>query len=130
MSSLTGLYFVVGCQSEGTNSNKISASVRSNVIDTKLNQFVSIGNDNSITLFNHRPEMGQGTFQSIPMIIAEELEVDIDKVIVRQAEANRALYGNQMVVGSRSIQTEFEKLRTMGATAREMLKQAAANSFL
>jgi len=129
LSSLTGLYFVVGCQSEGTNSNKISASVRSNVIDTKLNQFVSIGNDNSITLFNHRPEMGQGTFQSIPMIIAEELEVDIDKVIVRQAEANRALYGNQMVVGSRSIQTEFEKLRTMGATAREMLKQAAANKW-
>ena len=96
-------------------------------IPIELNQFFSIGKDGSIVLFNHRPEMGQGTYQSIPMIVAEELEVDIDQVEIRQSKANRELYGNQMVVGSRSIQTEFEKLRIMGAAAREMLKQAAAN---
>ena len=72
--------------------------------------------------------MGQGTYQSIPMILAEELEVEIDKIEIRSAVANSNLYGNQMVVGRYpSIQSEFEKLRKMGATAREMLRQAAAN---
>lgn len=94
-----------------------------------LNQFISIGTDGSIVLFNHRPEMGQGTFQSIPMILAEELEVGMDQIEIRQSIASQSLYGSQMVVGSRSIQTEFEKLRKMGATARELLKQAAANKW-
>jgi isoquinoline 1-oxidoreductase beta subunit len=80
-------------------------------------------------MFNHRPEMGQGTFQAIPMILAEELEVDINKVHIKQSAASRELYGSQMVVGSRSIQTEFDKLRIMGATARDMLRQAAANRW-
>ncbi len=94
-----------------------------------LNQFISIGTDGVVTLLNHRPEMGQGTFQSIPMILAEELDVDIEKVIIKPSAANSSLYGSQMVVGSRSIQTEFEKLRKMGAAAREILKQAAATKW-
>lgn len=80
-------------------------------------------------LYNHRPEMGQGTYQSIPMILAEELEVDIEKVEIRPSAANSELYGSQMVVGSRSIQSEFEKMRKMGAAAREVLRQAAANKW-
>jgi isoquinoline 1-oxidoreductase beta subunit len=94
--------------------------------EVDLNQFISIDSNGKVVLFSHRPEMGQGTFQSIPMILAEELEVDIAKVEIRQSIANRQLYGSQMVVGSRSIQSEYEKLRKMGAGAREMLKQAAA----
>jgi len=94
-----------------------------------LNQFILIGTDNSVVLLNHRPEMGQGTYQSIPMILAEELEVDISKIEIKPSIADSKLYGSQMVVGSRSIQTEFEKLRTMGAAAREMLRQAAANRW-
>ena len=94
-----------------------------------LNQFISIDSKGVVTLFNHRPEMGQGTYQSIPMILAEELEVDIDKVQIKQSVASRKLYGSQMVVGSRSIQTEYQKLRKMGASAREVLKQAAANHW-
>ena len=73
--------------------------------------------------------MGQGTYQSIPMILAEELEVSMDQISILPSAANAKLFGNQMVVGSRSIQTEFEKLRKMGAAAREMLKQAAANRW-
>lgn len=129
LSSLTGMYFVVGCRQGPETSSTISATVTSDAPSTKMNQFISIGEDNTITLFNHRAEMGQGTYQSIPMILAEELEVDIHDVIIRQSEADRELYGSQMVVGSRSIQTEFEKLRKMGATAREMFKQAAANRW-
>ena len=129
VSSITGVFLIIGCKPGGNSSTAVTAEISNNVIGIPINQFISIGTDNSITLFNHRPEMGQGTFASIPMILAEELEVDINKVLVKQSEANKDLYGSQMVVGSRSIQTEFDKLRKMGATAREMLKQAAANRW-
>lgn len=129
MSSVSGAFLIIGCVPGSENSKKIIAKLATEQTGINLNQFIAIGKDNSITLFNHRPEMGQGTYQSIPMILAEELEVDIDKINIKQSEANNNLYGSQMVVGSRSIQTEFEKLRMMGAAAREMLKQAAANTW-
>ncbi|MBK5280239.1 MAG: xanthine dehydrogenase family protein molybdopterin-binding subunit, partial [Bacteroidia bacterium] len=128
LSSLAGTYLVVGFGTDASGS-KLVARITSDISKIELNQFISIGTDGSIILLNHRPEMGQGTFQSIPMILAEELEVRMDQISIRQSEANAKLFGNQMVVGSRSIQTEFEKLRKMGAAAREMLKQAAANRW-
>jgi len=91
-----------------------------------LNQFIMIGIDNKVVLFNHRPEMGQGTFASMPMILAEELDVEISKVEVRQSDADDERYGSQNVVGSRSVQTEYSNLRKMGAAARHMLITAAA----
>ncbi|XOV93589.1 MAG: molybdopterin cofactor-binding domain-containing protein [Bacteroidota bacterium] len=96
---------------------------------TALNQFISIDGDGLITLYNHRPEMGQGTWQSIPMILAEELEADINKVKIVQSEANSKLYGRQMVVGSHSIQSEFMNCRRMGAAAKDMLVRAAAETW-
>ena len=125
LSSVTGTFLVVGCV-PGNGKTEIVSALTEDLKGTGLNQFISIGMDNSIILFNHRPEMGQGTFTSIPMILAEELDVNMDRVKVKQSEADRELYGSQMVVGSRSIQTEFEKMRTMGAAAREMLMKAAA----
>ncbi len=129
LSSVSGAFLVVGCVPGPNGDQQVITKVSADLAGLDLNQFISIGLDNSIILYNHRPEMGQGTFQSIPMILAEELEVDIDRVEIRQSEASRDLYGSQMVVGSRSIQTEFEKLRKMGAAARELLKQAAANTW-
>lgn len=94
-----------------------------------LNQYIFIDSTGKIILFNHRPEMGQGTFGAIPMILAEELEVDINKVEVMQSPADRSLYGDQMVVGSRSIQSQFMAMRKMGAAAKEMLIAAAAKRW-
>lgn len=94
-----------------------------------LNQYIFIDSSGKIILFNHRPEMGQGTFGAIPMILAEELEVDIHKVEVMQSPADRSLYGDQMVVGSRSIQSQFMAMRKMGAAAKEMLITAAAKKW-
>ncbi|MFI5188182.1 MAG: molybdopterin cofactor-binding domain-containing protein [Chitinophagales bacterium] len=94
-----------------------------------LNQYIFIDSSGKIILFNHRPEMGQGTFQAIPMILAEELEVDIYKVQIMQSPADRSKYGDQMVVGSRSIQSQFNEMRKMGAAAKEMLIKAAANKW-
>lgn len=95
----------------------------------RLNQYIFIESNGKITLFNHRPEMGQGTFQSIPMLLAEELEVDINKVEIKQSPADRSKYGDQMVVGSRSIQGQFNSMRKMGAAAKEMLIKAAADKW-
>jgi isoquinoline 1-oxidoreductase subunit beta len=129
LSSAAGTFLAIGFVGQASGKEKLVAKSFSDSSAIDLNQFISIGIDNTITLFNHRPEMGQGTYLSIPMILAEELEVDIDKIEVRPSIANAKLYGSQMVVGSRSIQSEFEKLRKMGAAAREMLRQAAANRW-
>ena len=128
LSSMTGSYLALGYLVEGGRERLVAQSL-SDHSGLNLNQFIIIGTDNRIVLLNHRPEMGQGTYQSIPMILAEELEVDIAKIEIKPSIADSKLYGSQMVVGSRSIQTEFEKLRTMGAAAREMLRQAAANRW-
>ncbi len=129
LSSAAGAFLAIGCLPDAHGNESLVSALTSDPSKVDLNQFISIGNDGSIILFNHRPEMGQGTYQSIPMILAEELEVSLDQIEIRQSAANRELYGSQMVVGSRSIQTEFEKLRKMGAAAREVLKQAAANKW-
>ncbi|MEX1239520.1 MAG: molybdopterin cofactor-binding domain-containing protein [Cyclobacteriaceae bacterium] len=129
LSTAAGAFLAVGYVPDAAGDGKLIAQITPDPSRLDLNQFISIGADNSIVLYNHRPEMGQGTYQSIPMILAEELEVDIDKVEIRPSIASAKLYGSQMVVGSRSIQTEFEKLRKMGAAAREMLRQAAANKW-
>ena len=129
LSSAAGTFLAIGFAGQAYGKEKLVAKAFSDPSAIDLNQFISIGTDNTIILFNHRPEMGQGTYLSIPMILAEELEVDIDKIEVRPSIANSKLYGSQMVVGSRSIQSEFEKLRKMGAAAREMLRQAAANTW-
>jgi isoquinoline 1-oxidoreductase subunit beta len=130
LTSVAGSFLAIGYVPHAFGKEKLIAQLLPDSSGINLNQFISIGTDNSITLFNHRPEMGQGTYQSIPMILAEELEVEISKIEIKPSIANSNLYGNQMVVGRyASIQTEFDKLRKMGASAREMLRQAAANRW-
>jgi isoquinoline 1-oxidoreductase subunit beta len=129
LTSLAGSFLAIGFVPQASGKEKLFAKAISDPSAINLNQFIAIGTNNNIILYNHRPEMGQGTFLSIPMILAEELEVEMNQIEVRASAANSNLYGSQMVVGSRSIQTEFEKLRKMGAAAREMLRQAAANSW-
>src|SRR5262245_55212975 len=95
----------------------------------ELNPYIFITPSGKITIYNHRPEMGQGTFQAIPMIVAEELDADIDKVEIQQSPADRSKYGDQMVVGSRSINGNYALMRKIGASAKEMLIRAAANKW-
>lgn len=98
-------------------------------LGAKMNAYIFIDSSGRITIYNNRPEMGQGTFESIPMIIAEELEVDIDKVNIMQSPASRKIYGDQMVVGSRSISGNFDLMRKIGASAKETLIIAAAKRW-
>jgi isoquinoline 1-oxidoreductase beta subunit len=99
------------------------------------NAWVHIADDNTITLLSARSEMGQGVYTSMPMLIAEELNVDIRKVKVAIAPPNTKLYGNallggpQLTGGSTSVRDGWEKLRIAGAQVREMLITAAADKW-
>ena len=92
----------------------------------QLNFFVSINEQGDVELICHRSEMGQGIRTSVPQIIADELAADWAKVSVIQAQAD-AKYGSQGTAGSASIRSHFTTIRQVGAVARTMLEQAAAN---
>ena len=96
---------------------------------TELMAWISIDSAGKVTIFNHRSEMGQGTWQSIPQIIAEELEVNMDQVTIRSVVANPQKYGGQPPDGSFSIRGWYQQLLRVGASAREMLIEAAAQQW-
>ena len=98
------------------------------------NAFIRIGGDGQIALTMPYVEMGQGTYTSIPMLIAEELEVDLDQVQVKHAPPNDKLYANpllgfQATGGSTAIRAAWTPMREAGATARIMLVAAAAKRW-
>ena len=95
------------------------------VASFKPNAWLEVHPDGAVSIWTGRSEMGQGVKTAMPMIVAEELEADWQTVRVIQADADPA-YGNQMTVGSRSVQSGWEPLRRAGAAAREMLITAAA----
>ena len=93
------------------------------------NGYIKITSDGVITLFAKNPEIGQGVKTSLPMIVAEELDVDWKTVKIEQSEIDERRYGAQFAGGSTSIPTNYETLRQAGATARAMLIQAAAAAW-
>jgi isoquinoline 1-oxidoreductase beta subunit len=97
------------------------------------NAWVHIADDNTVTLISARSEMGQGVYTSMPMLIAEELNVDIKKIKVAIAPPNEvyknALLGGQLTGGSTSVRDGWEKLRIGGAQVRTMLVAAAAGKW-
>jgi isoquinoline 1-oxidoreductase beta subunit len=92
--------------------------------DPKL--FLSIADDGTVNLLCIRAEMGQGIRTSWGMVVADELEADLGRVKVLQAQGDQARYGNQDTDGSRSMRHHFEPLRRIAAAARQMLEQEAA----
>lgn len=97
------------------------------------NAWVHIADNNTITLISARSEMGQGVYTSMPMLIAEELDVDIRKVKVEIAPVGdvyiNSLLGGQLTGGSTSVREGWEKLRVAGAQVRTMLVSAAAEKW-
>lgn len=97
------------------------------------NAWVRIGLDNTVTIMCARSEMGQDVYTSMPILVAEELEVDINKIKVEFAPPAEvyinALLGGQLTGGSTSVRDAWEKLRKAGASARMMLVAAAADEW-
>jgi isoquinoline 1-oxidoreductase subunit beta len=91
--------------------------------------WVRIGDDDTVKLIVAKSEMGQGVKTTLPMILAEELEVDWTSVEVQQAETRTDIYPRLGTGGSHSVRTTYTDLRRAGATAREMLISAAAQQW-
>jgi isoquinoline 1-oxidoreductase beta subunit len=107
------------------------ASAENKVIET--NAWLRIGTDNSITFLCDKAEMGQGVYTSLPMLIAEELGVNLERIKVEFAPPGdqyiNNLIGGQITGGSTSVRDGWEKLRKAGATARHLLVSAAADEW-
>ncbi len=95
----------------------------------ELNGYLKIGDNGIVTIYSPNPEIGQNVKTSMPMIVAEELDVDWNNVLVEQAPLNTAIFTRQLAGGSQSIRQGWESLRMAGATARQMLLTAAATQW-
>lgn len=103
----------------------------------QLGYFITINPDNSIVIGSNQPEIGQGIRTTLPMLVAEELEVDFANVsveqmplgLVRTSEGMRWRYGGQGVGGSTGLTGNWEFMREVGARARLMLQRAAASQW-
>src|SRR5258707_8862658 len=99
------------------------------------NAFIRIATDGQVTLTMPYVEMGQGTYTSIPMLIAEELEVDLSQVRLEHAPPDEKRYGNPLLGGlqatgnSNAVRASWQPMRQAGATARTMLIAAAAKRW-
>jgi isoquinoline 1-oxidoreductase beta subunit len=94
-----------------------------------FNAFIKISNDGKVTIFNPNPEIGQGVKTSMPMLIAEELDVAWKDVHVAQGALDKINFTRQVAGGSQSLRQGWEPLRQTGATARQMLINAAATQW-
>lgn len=91
-----------------------------------FNAFIKIADNGYVTIFSPNPEIGQGVKTSMPMIIAEELDVPWDHVTVKQGDLDTKNFQRQVAGGSQSIRFGWDALRQTGATAKQMLINAAA----
>jgi isoquinoline 1-oxidoreductase beta subunit len=91
--------------------------------------FVSVAPDGIVTIIAHRSEMGTGSRTGLPMVVADEMEADWNRVHVRQAPGDEVKYGNQDTDGSRSTRHYLMPMRQIGAAARMMLEAAAAKRW-
>jgi isoquinoline 1-oxidoreductase beta subunit len=98
------------------------------ILRLEINPFIIIDTAGNITLVNPRPDMGQGSTQAVPSLLAEELEVSLEKVLIVQSDG-MGKYGSQTSGGSSSVRELWMPIRKAGAAAREMLTSTAAKKW-
>jgi len=132
VSGMTGailaLGFSVGCDGRKSEETVENLSEIDPATAKEFSPFIMIDSKGTIVLVAFKPEMGQGTYQSMPLIVAEELGVTLEQVLIRPAIADKK-YGGMSVGGSYSVRGSWTLLRKAGAAAREMLITAAAKKW-
>lgn len=129
MSALAGGGIVLGLSlrsTEGASTGSTAGARASSGFQP--NAFIRISSEGVVTLVAKQMEVGQGVKTSLPMILAEELEVDWKDVVVEQGDLDAA-YGSQFTGASTSVLKNYQPLRVLGATARSMLVTAAAQTW-
>lgn len=121
---LIGFNFLTACKSDAIMPVDIESL---NFND--FNAFIKISEEGYVTIFSPNPEIGQGVKTSMPMIIAEELDVAWKNVFVAQGALDTKNYQRQVAGGSQSIRFGWDALRQTGATAKQMLVNAAAKKW-
>jgi isoquinoline 1-oxidoreductase subunit beta len=124
---LTATSLILGLNASASDLFNLSNPTNA-VVSLEVSPLIILENTGKIILMAHKPEIGQGTYQSMPLLVAEELEVSLEQVEIRQASADKK-YGNMGVGGSYSVRGEWNNLRKAGAAAREMLTTAAAQTW-
>ncbi len=94
-----------------------------------INAFLTIADNGTVTIMSPNPEIGQNVKTSMPMVVAEELDVAWSDVVVKQAPLNADAFSRQVAGGSQSIRSSWKILRTAGATARQLMIQTAAKEW-
>jgi isoquinoline 1-oxidoreductase beta subunit len=126
--------FVLGAQVVPNPLNPLMSVAKAQATSAQPNLFVSIANDGTVTITCSRIEMGQGVRTGIPMILADELEADWDRCKLWQAPGDETKYDPagqdaQNTDGSRSTRHHLDVMRELGASARYVLEQAAAQKW-
>lgn len=124
--SLGSLGLVLGFNS--AQGKTIISKPTSGILSFEINPFIIVDTSGKITLVNSRPDMGQGSSQAVPSLLAEELEVSLDKVTIIPSDG-RAMYGSQQSGGSSTVRGLWNDLRKTGAAAKEMLLETAAEKW-
>lgn len=122
---IIGFNWLAGCQTNPK--GETESAIPKEWFD--INAYLKIGDNGIVTIISPNPEGGQGVKTSMPMIVAEELDVDWKDVIVEQAPLNTELYSRQFIGGSQAIRRSWQTLRMAGASARHMLKEAASQRW-
>jgi isoquinoline 1-oxidoreductase beta subunit len=124
--SLTGIGLAIGFSLHGRNS--VMRILTPEALSLELTPFIVLGTDGSITLVNTYPDMGQGSTQAIPTLIAEELEISLDQVRIISSDGSER-FGPQGAGGSGSVRGAWTPMRRAGAAVKEMLIKTAAKRW-
>ncbi len=130
------LGFTVAISGSGAGVLLSASNARAQAGGSPISVWLTIHPDNTITMFTPGAEMGQGSMTSVPLMLAEEMDADWDKVKLEWAPSDVQVYGygsgdrkSMAIVGSRAVRSYFDQMRTAGAQVRKLLLQAAAKHW-